>query len=108
MARSLPQRRALLTAALGFRHLDIDDPAARALARWLDSWQGLGAVVDGMLRQGFAVDLTGGPEGWSVAFLHDRPVGGAAEIVGSAHESTPWRAAQRAARQALTRPQPGA
>ena len=80
MARSLPQRRALLIAALGFRYLDVDDSCARELARWLDSWQGLGAVVDGMLRQGFAVDVTGGPEGWSVIFLQDRPVGGAAEI----------------------------
>ncbi len=100
MLPPLAQRRALMTAALGFHRLDLKDPAAKALAGWLDSWKGLGAVTDGMLRQGFETDLTGGPDGWSATFLKTRPIGGV-EVVGSAHEPTPWRAVQRAAWQAL-------
>ncbi len=37
-------------------------------------------------------------------FLQHRLVGGAPAIVGSAHESTPWRAVQRAACEAIRNP----
>jgi hypothetical protein len=74
MAAPLDQRHALMTAALGFHRLDLQDPAARVQAGWLDSWKGLGAITDGMLRQGFATDLTGGRDGWSASFLRTRAI----------------------------------
>ena len=53
------RRRALLTAALGFRAIEWryrPDPA-RALEKYLDSWRGLGDVIVGMHAQGFDVEL---------------------------------------------------
>ncbi len=69
------------------------------LARWLNSWPGLGAVVFGMNAQGFNVELKEFPEGWRANFY---PVGIAHSVVtGSAWEPTPWIAVQRAAWEAL-------
>jgi hypothetical protein len=60
---SLEQRRALLTAALGFMQLDHwNEPkpvAMTTLARWLDSWTGIGAVAVGMTVQGYNGELRG-------------------------------------------------
>src|SRR5262249_31697176 len=64
-------RRALLTAALGFLQLREDPPEVAPLRQWLDSWSGLGAVVDGMGRLGYDVALThhgGTPLGWRALF----------------------------------------
>jgi hypothetical protein len=49
------RRRALLIAALGFLQLREQPPEVAPLRRWLDSWTGLEAVVDGMVRQGFVI-----------------------------------------------------
>jgi hypothetical protein len=95
--------RSRLRAAFGFDRLHPNEPELRMLHGWLDSWRGLGDVVDGMMREGLAVDLAGGPEGWSAWFLADRPQGGAPEIAGSGHEATPWGAVQRAAWAALAK-----
>ena len=54
------RRRALLTAALGFTAIHWHapfPPAAVALATWLDSWRGVGAVVGGMRRLGYEVEM---------------------------------------------------
>ena len=56
-----------------------------------------------MLRQGFEVYMTGGPDGWSASFFKTRPAGGAVQMVGLAPEATVWRAVQRAAWQTLER-----
>jgi hypothetical protein len=72
---SVYQRRALLTAALGFTRLRWREPVPRVavlLATWLDSWRGVGAVVTGMTAQGFNVQLKEFPEGWRANFC---PVG---------------------------------
>jgi hypothetical protein len=67
------QRRALLAAALGFALVPVPEPLPPALVavrRWLGSWQGIGAVVTGMLRQGYDVDLsTVGLARWQATFL---------------------------------------
>jgi len=100
---SLDQRRALLTAVLGFMRLRWPEPvpaAALALARWMNSWAGLGAVVAGMNVQGFNVELREFPYGWRANFYD---TGTAHSVVlGSAYEPAPWTAVQRAAREALT------
>jgi hypothetical protein len=53
-----PARRALLVAALGFAELAARHPAVGALKSWLGSWNGIGAIVTGMERQGYRLHLT--------------------------------------------------
>jgi hypothetical protein len=77
------------------------DRALHALHSWLDSWNGLGAVVTGMERQGYDASLTRYPGGWRVAFLpRDHTTRPWVGQVLSFH-ATPWRAVQAAAREAL-------
>jgi hypothetical protein len=92
-------RRCLLVAALGFTFVRPPDPPPTlvALHSWLDSWNGTGAVVTGMERQGYDVSLTRYPEGWRATFIRrdhtTRPWVGQ---VLSFHP-TPWQAVQHAA-----------
>src|SRR5205809_4384790 len=68
---SLAERRALLTAALGFMGFSWRQPVppvVLTLARWMNSWAGLGAVVAGMSAQGFNLALQGFPRGWRANF----------------------------------------
>ena len=68
-------RRLLLTAALGFSAIHWRapfPPAAVALATWLDNWRGLGAVVGGMRRLGYDVELKQFPQAWRVNFRQVR------------------------------------
>ena len=98
----LDRRRALLGAALGFLEIDWIGSApavAIALEGWLGSWRGIGLVAAGMHAQGFDLELRQYPAAWRANFY---PTGIAHSIVrGSAWEPTPWRAVQRAAREAL-------
>lgn len=98
----IEQRRNLLAAALGFMRLRWDEPVpqpAVALAAWMNSWRGLGAVLAGMSAHGFNVEPKEFPHGWRANFY---PVGIAhSVVVGSAYEPTPWRAVQQAAWVAL-------
>lgn len=50
-------------------------PELRTLQRWLASWAGIGAVITGMLRKGYDVDLRSNEHrlhdrGWRATFLH--------------------------------------
>src|SRR5437773_12433424 len=107
MRHELARRRALLTAALGLMRLRWRGPAPPAmvvLARWLNSWPGLGAVVFGMNAQGFNVELKEFPDGWRVNFY---PVGIAISVVpGSAWELASVNAVQLAACEALMKAAP--
>jgi hypothetical protein len=71
-------------------------PELKLVHDWLDSWYGLGLMVEGMMHQApgpAAHGLRGA--GLAANFF---PVGIAHSIVGgSAWEPTPWRAVQRAA-----------
>jgi hypothetical protein len=101
----MTSRRAFLTAALGFARLEATAPELRPLCRWLESWAGLGAVVGGMARLGFDVALTRHGDGgtpWRALFYP----GGFVHVseAGSAWATTPWRAVQGAAWEALRRP----
>jgi hypothetical protein len=51
MSLGFAQRRATLTAALGFALLSPTAPELRLLHGWLDTWRGIGDVVVGMARQ---------------------------------------------------------
>jgi hypothetical protein len=103
---STDSRRALLVAALGFARLELrpEPPALAVLKGWLGSWRGIGAIAEGMHRQGFDLSLTQYDErGWRATFyvsgMEHAPTG----ATGSAWEATPTRAVQRAAWQALTK-----
>jgi hypothetical protein len=106
MAASASERRAALIAALGFLRVRPEPPEVGLLRCWLDSWAGVGAVVDGMVRQGFDVALTrNGEAGWRVlfypsSFIHE-------SRAGSAWGTTPWQAVQSAAWETLRRPSRG-
>jgi hypothetical protein len=95
------QRRALLTAALGFLQLRDQPPEVTLQRRWLDSWAGLGDVITGLTRQGLDVELRQFPDGWRANLY---PTGTAHSIVvSSAWERTPWQTVQRAGWGALMR-----
>ena len=98
----MDRRRALLRAALGFPQLRQQPPEVAPLRRWLDSWAGIGAIAEGMHRQGFDISLTQYAErGWRATFymsgMEHSPTGAS----GTAWESTAARAVQHAAWEAL-------
>lgn len=104
----LDARRALLTAALGFSHLEWhgETPApARALLAYLDDWRGLGDVVNGMRAQGYAFSLSTVDEKMWRATFGRHPMF-ASEGFGTGE--TPWRAVHLAAWTALKRRAGGA
>jgi hypothetical protein len=82
------RRRLLLRAALGFLQLSPQTSALRALHAWLDSWRGVGLVVDGIRRQGYRVSLRE-IDAWVASFRHDPMVsddGFGSDVVGA----RPW------------------
>jgi hypothetical protein len=58
----MSDRRALLTAALGFLQLRQEPPEVAMLCQWLDTWLGVGHVVTGLNAQGFDLELRQGSE----------------------------------------------
>jgi hypothetical protein len=93
-------RRRALYAALGFCQLQDapDMPEVTALKRWLSTWTGVGHVVVGMERQGYAVSLSQIPgNGWTASFADHRLLAPA----GFANAPTPFGAVQQAAWRAL-------
>src|SRR5262245_25187128 len=94
-------RRALLTAALGFLQLRQTPPELVPLRRWLDSWRGPGDIVRGLNAQGLDLELRQFPRGWRANLY---PTGTAHSIVvASAWEPAPWRAVQQAGWLALAK-----
>jgi len=72
--------------------------------RWLDTWAGIGLVVVGMAHQGFQVSLgEHGAGRWIAVFFHGSGGHEALTAEGTAQELRPWRAAQRAAWEALNK-----
>jgi hypothetical protein len=102
----LAQRRALLTAALGFALLDTRGqpapPEVQTVRTWLDNWTGLGHVVTGMQRQDYDLALTRyDGRGWRATFFVTGMEHSLTNATGTAWEPTPWRAVQVAAWDAL-------
>jgi hypothetical protein len=91
-----------LRAALAAVLVPDNAPELRLVREWLDSWYGLGLVVEGMTHQGWDLQLTAyAARDWRANFF---PVGIAHSIVdGSAWEPTPWRAVERAAWEVMRR-----
>ena len=64
------------------------------LHRLLDSWRGIGLIVEGMQRHGYVVSIKKWRDGgWTASFNRDVML--ASEGFGSG--ATPWRAVQEAA-----------
>jgi hypothetical protein len=75
-----------------------------ALRSWLNSWTGIGAVAVGMAHQDYDLQLTGyDARGWRATFYVSGMEHSLTKFVGSAFESSPWPATQRAALEALRR-----
>lgn len=88
--------RATLTAALAFATLDPRSPELVLLHQWLDTRPGIGAIVMGVRRQGWDLQLTGYGNGhWRATFW--RRGTNPPELGGSAWEATAWKAVQKAA-----------
>ncbi len=98
------QRRLLLIAALACTRVNTTAPEVAMVRRWLDSWNGTGAVIVGMVRHGYDVSLTSDENGWRATFLHRSHV--YHPWVGQVLSwwQTPWRAVQEAAWRALNAP----
>jgi hypothetical protein len=98
----LSRRRSLLTAALAIAPLDTrgkpPSPETLLIRTWLDTWRGLGDVVVGMQRQGYRLHLTNIDATTWLASFSGAPLL-ASDGFGAA--STPWRAVQLAAWEAL-------
>ncbi len=100
----MADRRALLVAALGLAVLpDVEPtPALGTLRQWLGSWRGIGAIVAGMDRQGYDLELSRlDGLGWRASFFLAGRVHSFTASTGTAFEPTPWQAVQRAAWRAL-------
>jgi hypothetical protein len=100
----LDQRGRLLRAALEFMGLPRPsyDRGLWGPPLWLDSWRGIGAVSVGMHRQGYDLQLTQYDErGWRATFYVTGIEHSLTADTASAWKPTPWRAVQRAAREAL-------
>jgi hypothetical protein len=50
MVASLRERRAVVTAAVGFALLDSQTAEVHLVRSWLDTWSGIGHVITGMHR----------------------------------------------------------
>ena len=95
------RRRALLIAALGFLHFPSKTQGLAALHQWLDSWSGIGLIVVGMERHGYALSLRKIEDKWIASFQHDPTLSasgfGAAETPWEATQIAAWAAVKKAA-----------
>lgn len=96
---NLTRRRSLLATALVVGTLlPAAMSEARMLRAWLDTWTGIGDVTVGMDRHGHDLQLTKyANHGWRATFYVLGIEHAPTSSTGSAWESTPWRAVQRAA-----------
>jgi hypothetical protein len=82
---------------LGWRHRR-EFPEITTFKAWMSTWRGIGDIVIGMERQGFAVSLRKlVDDGWNAAFEEHRLLAPA----GHANAPTPFKAAKDAAGTAL-------
>jgi hypothetical protein len=92
----------LLTTALVGALLPKEVPEGQTIRAWLDSWAGVGHVVDAMHAEGYNVRLLRSPFVWRAEFCRDE-VNPLPRWLGMAADAAPWRAVQRAALETLRR-----
>jgi hypothetical protein len=104
MVASAESRKAVLRAALGLLQLREQPLEVAPLRRWLDSWRGLGVVVEAMERRGWDVSVTRYAEGWRAAFIRrDHATRAWIGKVLTFHP-TPWATVRHAAWQVTREP----
>lgn len=84
-------------------------PALAGLLReWLDTWSGVGRIIEAMGRTGFDIQLTRyGDHGWRATFYPAGREHSPTHAAGTAWQATPGRAIQVAALHTLIRADAG-
>ena len=90
-----------LRAALAAVLVTSSAPELKLVHEWLDSWLGLGMIVNGMARQGYDAQFRQYPQGWRVNVRRR----GSDDVRGTGWHSSPWVATHQAAWAALSRPE---
>lgn len=90
-----------LRAALGFLQLRQPPAEIAPLRHWLDSWHGLGVIVETMERRDWDVSLTRYAEGWRATFIRRDHTARAWVGQVLTFYPTPWAAVRHAAWTAL-------
>jgi hypothetical protein len=102
------RRARLLLTLLAYTHTRFPAERTPALAGslriWLDTWRGVGRIVEGMIRLGYDVQLTRyGERGWRGTFYAAGREHSPTAATGSAFALTAWQAVQGAAVATLLR-----
>jgi hypothetical protein len=93
----------LLTTALVGALLPPDVPEGHMLRGWLDSWLGVGHVLDAMTVAGRQVELRQSIFGWRAEFHREAMQHSRATWAGVGTDPLPWRAVQMGALDVLKR-----
>jgi hypothetical protein len=84
----------LLATALVGALLPPDVPEGHMLRSWLDSWSGVGHVLDAMTAAGHHVELRQWVFGWRAEFYREAMQHSRATWAGVGTDPLPWRAIQ--------------
>jgi hypothetical protein len=93
----------LLTTTLVGALLPPDVPEGHMLRSWLDSWSGVGHVLDAMTAAGHHVELRQSVFGWRAEFYRESNQHTLATWAGVGTDVLPWRAVQMGALDVLKR-----
>jgi hypothetical protein len=93
----------VLTTALVGVLLPPTVPEGNALRSWLDSWSGVGHVLDAMSAGGYQVELRQSVFGWRAEFYREAMQHSLAMWAGVGTDVLPWRAVQIGALDVLKR-----
>jgi hypothetical protein len=92
-----------LLPALPIASLRDDAPERRVLCAWLDSWSGVGHVLDAMTAAGHHVELRQSVFGWRAEFYSEAMQQSRSTWAGVGTDPLPWRAVQVGAPDVLKR-----
>jgi hypothetical protein len=93
----------LLTTALVGALLPPDVPGGYMLRSWMDSWSGVGHVLDAMTASGHHVELRQSVFGWRAEFYREAMQHSRSTWAGVGTDPLPWRAVQMGALDVLKR-----
>jgi hypothetical protein len=98
-----PRESARLTTALVGALLPPDIPEGHMLRSWLDSWSGVGHILDAMTAAGHHVELRQSVFGWRAEFYRESMQHSRSTWAGVGTDPLPWRAVQMGALDVLKR-----
>jgi hypothetical protein len=88
------RERSLLTTALVGALLQPDVPEGHMLRGWLDTWAGVGHILDAMTAAGHHVELTQSAFGWRAEYYRESNQHTLATWAGVGTDVLPWCAVQ--------------